>query len=166
MVATMHLRPLALAILALLPTAGGAAAQAVNCEKEFVALRTDAETKGRALQEAGKRKATPQELCPMFRRFSESEAKLVKFLEQNQAWCQVPAEMIKTVKANHGRTIQLRTRVCQAATAPVAAPPSPSAGLSGLLDQRPSGGLPPTAPSGTGVFDTLTGNILQPQPPQ
>jgi hypothetical protein len=155
-------RLLTIAILGLAMSAASALAQApqVNCAQDFLTLRTDAETKGKALQEAGKRKAQPAELCPLFRRFGEAEAKIVRFLEQNQAWCQIPPEVVKTAKTSHGRTIQLRTRVCQAATAPVAPPQSPSFGLSGALDNTP-GGAPPLTPGGSGVFDTLTGNILQ-----
>jgi hypothetical protein len=153
------LTALALALAA--PGTAFSQAPQVNCAQDFMALRTAAEAGGKSLQEAGKRKATPAELCPLFRKFGEAEARLVRFLEQNQTWCQVPPEMVKTAKANHARTIQLRTRVCQAATAPAPAPLSPSFGLSGALDARPFGGPPPPATSGTGVFDTLTGNVLQ-----
>ena len=157
--------PLSLAALVLtLAAVGSAAAQApsqANCAQDFLALRTDAETKGKALRAAGDRKVPATELCPLFRRFSEAEAKIVRFLEQNQAWCQVPPEIVKNAKTNHAKTVQLRTRVCQAAAAPVAPPQSPSFGLSGALDATPFGGAPPPLPSGSGVFDTLTGNILQ-----
>jgi hypothetical protein len=153
----------ATALLGLAMTASNVLAQApqANCAQDFVALRTDAENKGKALQEAGKRKAPPSELCPLFRRYGEAEAKMVRYLEQNQAWCQVPAEAVKNAKTNHERTLKLRNQVCQAAAAPVAPPQSPSAGLSGALDAIPFGGAPAPAPSGSGVFDTLTGNVLQ-----
>jgi hypothetical protein len=155
--------PFTLAVLGFALTASTALAQQpaqINCAQDFLALRNDAETKGKALRAAGERKAPPTELCPLFRRFGEAEAKIVRFMEQNQAWCQIPPEVVKTAKTNHGRTLQLRTQVCQAAAAPVAPPQSPSAGLSGALDLTP-GGPPAPAPSGSGVFDTLTGNILQ-----
>jgi len=156
--------PLPLATLGfLLAAAGSAVAQTpqVNCAQDFLALRTQAETQGKTLQAAGKRKATPSELCPLFRRFGDTEAKLVRFLETNQAWCQIPPELVKNAKANHAKTIALRTKVCQAAATPAAAPPSPSAGLNTAIDLNPLGGAPTPTTSGSGVFDTITGNVLQ-----
>jgi hypothetical protein len=153
---------LPLALLGLALAAGSAAAQQApfNCAEEFMGLRNDAEAKGKLIQAAGQRKALPAEVCPLFRRYAEAEAKMVRFMEQNQAWCQIPPDVVKGSKANHLKTLDLRTRICQAATAPAAAPASPSAGLSGALSGPVGGAVAPT-PGGIGVFDTLTGNILQ-----
>jgi len=137
----------------------GAQAPQVNCAQDFTSLRGAAETKGKAIQAAAKRKAPPQELCPLFRAYAEAEAKMVQFLEKNQAWCQVPPDAIKGSKTNHAKTLQVRTQVCRAAANPAAAAP-PSAGLSGALTNIP-GAAPPPPTGGTGVFDTLTGNALQ-----
>ncbi len=161
-VANMFPRALPFAVLALVLVAAvraGAQAPQVNCAEEFTALRGAAENRGKAIQAAAKRKATPQDLCPLFRAYAEAEGKMVQFLEKNQAWCQVPAEAIKGTKANHAKTLQVRTQVCQAAANPAMAAP-PSAGLSGLLTNIP-GSAPPPPTGGTGVFDTLTGNALQ-----
>ena len=153
----MPWRPITLAIPILLFAAGPALSQAVNCNDDFIKLRQDAETKGQALQKAGQRKATPAELCPLFRRFGEAEAKMVGFLVKNAAVCQIPPEVIKNVRTNHAKTVDIRTRVCAAANAPTA-PATPSLGLSGALTTTPAVPAPGT---GTGVFDTLTGNVLQ-----
>jgi hypothetical protein len=86
-------RALPFIVLALvLAAAVGAGAQApqVNCAQDFTALRGIAETKGKALTTAGKRKASPQELCPLFRAYAEAEAKMVQYLETNQVACRLP----------------------------------------------------------------------------
>ncbi len=161
-VADMLPRALPFVVLALVLAAAvraGAQAPQVNCAEDFAAARGAAETRGKAIQAAAKRKAPPQELCPLFRAYADAEAKMVQFLEKNQAWCQVPPEAIKGSKANHAKTLQVRTQVCQAAANPAAAAP-PSAGLSGVLTNIP-GAAPPPPTGGTGVFDTLTGNALQ-----
>ena len=161
-VADMFPRALPFVVLAIvLAAAVGAGAQApqINCAEGFTTLRSAAETKGKAIQAAAKRKASPQELCPLFRAYAEAESKMVKFLETNQFACQVPPEAIKGSKASHAKTLQVRTQVCQAAANPAAVAP-PSAGLSGVLTNIP-GGAPPPPAGGTGVFDTLTGNALQ-----
>jgi hypothetical protein len=160
----MLVRPYALMFLgSTLLAAAAAHAQApqVNCVPDFMALRGEAETRGKALQAAGQRKAQPAELCPLFRRFAEAEAKVVRFMEQNQAWCQIPPQATQTAKQGHARTIEMRNKICQIASAPVAPPQSPSAGLSGALGPIPFGGAPAPTPGGSGVFDTLTGNVLQ-----
>jgi hypothetical protein len=160
-VANMLPRALPFVVLALVLAAAvraGAQAPQLNCAENFTSLRGTAETKGKAIQAAAKRKASPQELCPLFRAYAEAEAKMVQFLEKNQGWCQVPPEALKGSKANHAKTLQVRTQVCQAAANPAAAPPS--VGLSGVLTNIP-GAAPPPPAGGTGVFDTLTGNALQ-----
>ena len=161
-VANMFPRALPFVVLALVLVAAvraGAQAPQVNCAEGFTTLRSAAETKGKAIQAAAKRKASPQEICPLFRAYAEAEGKMVQFLEKNQFECQVPPDAIKGSKANHAKTLQVRTQVCQAAANPAAAAP-PSAGLSGFLTNIPGAAPPPTT-SGTGVFDTLTGNALQ-----
>ncbi len=161
-VADMFPRALPFIVLALVLAAAvraGAQAPQVNCGEEFAALRGAAENRGKAIQAAAKHKASPQELCPLFRAYAEAESKMVQFLEKNQFACQVPPDALKGSKANHAKTLQVRTRVCQAAANPAIAAP-PSAGLSGLLTIIP-GNAPPPPTGGTGVFDTLTGNALQ-----
>ncbi len=156
---------------ALLTLAAGAAltgavaelgrAQAPNpCEQRFIALRSEMEVKGKALQAAGKRKAPPQEVCAHMRGYADVEAKTLKYLRDNQATCNIPDQLLQQVKGNHAKTVEVRTRVCNAAAQGVGAPPPASQGLSGALGSG-SGGAPAVTPGGTGVFDTMTGNVLR-----
>jgi len=142
----------------------GAAAQlgqAQNtCEQRFIAFRTEMENKGKALQAAGKRKATPQEICSHIRGYADVEAKTLKYLRENQTTCNIPDKLVQQVKGNHAKTVQLRTRVCNAAAQGASGPPPASLGLSGALGPS-SGGAAAATPGGTGVFDTLNGNILR-----
>jgi hypothetical protein len=140
----------------LLFAASSGFSQTVNCQEDFLKLRQDAEAKGKAIQEAANRKASAVEVCPLFRRFGEAEAKVVRFLADNAAWCQIPPQVIQSAKQAHAKTLEIRGRVCAAANNPVA-PATPSLGLSGALTTTPG----PAPSTGTGVFDTLTGNVLQ-----
>jgi hypothetical protein len=121
------------------------------CE-QFPVLRSQAEKDASAIKTASDRKATREEVCTLFNRFSGSEGRMVKFLETNQKACGVPADAIKQVKTQHARTQQIRKTVCTAAPAPRG--PSLSDALSGpiLPDEKPK--------PGRGTFDTLTGNAL------
>jgi hypothetical protein len=136
-------------------------AQAPNtCEQRFIALRSEMETKGKALQAAGKRKAPSQEICAHMRGYADAEARTLKYLRDNQANCGIPDQLVQQVKGNHAKTVGLRTRVCNAAAQGVGAPPPASLGLSGALGPS-SGGAPAVTPGGSGVFDTLNGNVLR-----
>ena len=129
-----------------------------DCGGEFLPLREDAEKKAAAIQKAAatKRQAA---VCAAFKTFAAAEAKVVKYVEQHGAECRIPPDALKTMKANHAKTLEIRGKVCDVAAAP--APRAPS-----LSDALGTSRIP-TAPSesGTarrgGTFDTLTGNSLQ-----
>ena len=63
--------------------------------KKFLSIRSAVEKSGVAIQAAGKRRATPAELCKLFRRFAASSANMVKFMEDNKQLCGVPDQAIK-----------------------------------------------------------------------
>ena len=139
---------------------GRAQAPPNSCEQRFIALRSEMEARGKAMQAAGKRKAPPQEICAHLRGYSDVEAKTLKYLRDNQTACNIPNQLLQQVKGNHAKTVELRTRVCNAAALGAGAPPPASLGLSGALGSG-SGGAPTATPGGSGVFDTLNGNILR-----
>ena len=53
-------------------------------------LRTEAEKRGKAIQAAAERKAPRPQVCQLFKSFAASEAKVVKFVTENQSQCQIP----------------------------------------------------------------------------
>jgi hypothetical protein len=129
------------------------------CQSEFNALRDELQAKGKALQAAGKRKAAPKELCARVTSYATAEGKMLNFFERKSAECGIPAEVSANLKKSRGKTAELRTKICNAANNPGPAAAPPSAGLSGALG--PNTGVIPETPSGGGIFDTLSGNVLQ-----
>ena len=108
------------------------------------------------MQAAGKKKAPPEEVCKLFNAFLAAEGKMIKGLEENSALCGVPADVIKNVKAGHGKASQVAKQVCEAAERRPAAP-----SLSEALGTTPA--VPDSAAAskrGQGTFDTLTGSPL------
>lgn len=141
----------------------GAAPQSVPpCIANFVPLREEAQKRGLAIKAAAERKAPREELCTLFKRFADAEAKVVKYVQANKAECKIPNEAAKDMQQNHSRTITMRQRVCAAGAAagPEGGPPRPSGpGLSEALGtQRLQLDVPA---GGRGTFDTLSGNVLQ-----
>jgi hypothetical protein len=112
---------------------------------------------GIAIKSAGERKATREEVCPLFKTYAVKEGKLLKFLETNQKLCGVPPNVITQVKTNHANTIRIRNTVCSATPAGPGAAPTLSDALGGpiIADDESAKKL------GRGTFDTLMGNALQ-----
>jgi hypothetical protein len=141
------------------PPGGGAGpTEAQKVCLTFPAIREDVEKGAAGIKAAGDRKASREEVCPLFKSFALREAKMVKFLETNRTLCGVPAQLIPQIKANHAKTIQIRNVVCSAAPAggPAAAPTLSDA-LGGPIIADDTTSRQP----GRGTFDTLTGNALQ-----
>lgn len=160
----MYLRLFLALSLAALVVAGESRllqAQQHACQTDFDPLKADLESKGQALQSAGKRKASPKELCARISAYGNAEAKMIKFFDQRAAECGVPPNVAEGLRKSRAKTTEMKAKICQAAANPAAAPaPPPSAGLSGALGPSTSGNAPET-PGGGGIFDTLTGNVLQ-----
>lgn len=131
----------------------GAPQQQPPCINEFVPLRTEAEKRAGAIKAGIDKKVPREEICNLFKRFSEAEARVVKFLKEKQTACGVPPDAIKQVSSNHARTVKTREQVC--ATGPAVARPT-GPGLSEALGTART----PDTPSTGGTFDTLTGNVM------
>lgn len=153
---------LALVLGLLLAAAGSGMLRAdpATCQQDFDPLRMDLEGKGKSLQEAGKRKATAKELCSRITSYSAAEAKVLRFFESRGAECGVPPSAAEGLRKSRAKTTEMRNKICQAAANPGPAAPPPSAGLSGALGPN-TGVVPQQNQSGGGIFDTLSGNVLQ-----
>src|SRR5581483_5784029 len=92
----------------------GAQSGARSVCEGFVPLRQAAERDASAIRAASERKASREEVCPLFKRFAVSEAKVIKFMETNRTLCGVPPNAITQVKNNHAQTIKIRNVVCSA----------------------------------------------------
>lgn len=134
-----------------------------DCQTDFVAIRAEMDEKGKALQAAGKSKASPQELCPLFRAYTAAEGKLAKYLADNKDWCQIPEQAIEQSRSSNQKSAALRDKVCAAAAsgaATGAGKPPPQGSMSSALGVT-TGYVPGQSSTGGGVFDTLTGNALK-----
>lgn len=138
---------------------GGGGGGQPPCADEFMPLRNDAQTKGMAIKAAIDRKAERADVCKVFRTFIAAEAKVVKFVQDHGSRCQIPADAVKVMKANHGKSTAMSNRVCNAAgPGPTAAPPPPS-----LSDALGTSRIPDSSNIKTGkggTFDTLGGSAI------
>ena len=126
------------------------------CLKEFVTLRDDAGKKRGAIEQASKKKVPPAVACRLFSDYAASEVKLIKYVSANADKCGMPKELLDTLNKGHAQTTQIRSRVCEVASAGPPKPAGPS--LSDVL----SAPVPDSSnvKKGRGTFDTLSGSPL------
>jgi hypothetical protein len=123
----------------------------------FGPLKEDVEKHALPIKAASERKASREEVCPLFKVFVVKETKMIAFLETHQKLCGVPPKVIAQMKTNHAKAIQIRNNVCSTGPVGPAAGPTLSDALGGpVIADDTSAKLP-----GRGTFDTLTGNALQ-----
>jgi len=130
------------------------------CMKEFLPLKEAAEKRAGLIKHAAERKATREQVCGLFKNFAAAESKVVKFITENQAKCQVPPQAVGQMQANHDRTLKTRDQICSSGPmpgAPAGPPPGPK-----LSDEIGGGGVIGAGGDkpGRGTFDTLTGPAL------
>ncbi|MGJ5178770.1 hypothetical protein ACQR16_27910 [Bradyrhizobium oligotrophicum] len=132
-----------------------------NCMKEFVPLREEAERRGKLIQAASKRKATPVEACKLFKSFGQAEIKMIKYVEANATKCGIPSQIAEQLKTNHKGTEGIQQKVCTVAEQMQKGGGGPAApSLSDVIGSSASLPEANTAKKGGSAFDTLTGNVL------
>lgn len=140
------------------PSQAGGPADA--CMKGFVPLREEAEKRGKMIKAASDRHATPEEACKLIGNFSQSEIKMIKYVETNSAKCGIPPQIADQLKTGHKNTESMQKKVCNVAQQQQQqkGPAGPS--LSEVLGS--SAALPEATATkkGGSTFDTLNGNVL------
>jgi len=145
----------AFAVIALAAASPSAWAQGPPQCNDFLKIRDDAEQKASAVRNAMTRKLERKEICALVQRFTAAEGAVVKFLEGNKTWCNIPDVAVKQAKENHEKTLKFRTAICT--EAPAAQPRQPT--LSDAIG-TPSVDTAGNTRTGRGTFDTLNGNPL------
>lgn len=134
-------------------------ARAQPCVQEMGPLRGNLDKDGMAVKAAIEAKDRGK-ICASLQRYAATEAKYLKYLQDNQAWCGIPPQIVDQVKGSHANTLKVRGQACAAGPVGARPGPPPGPGLSDALgtSRAPT---PSTAKPGRGTFDTLTGNPLQ-----
>jgi len=139
------------------PQAGGGSPEV--CMKEFIPLREEAEKRGKLIKAASDRHATPDEACKLIGNFSQSEIKMIKFIESHAAKCGIPGQVADQLKNGHKNTENMQKKVCAVAQqGPQRGPAGPS--LSEVLGSAAAVPEATATRKGGSTFDTLNGNVL------
>jgi len=139
------------------PQAGGPPPD--GCMKEFLPLREEAEKRGKLIKAASDRHATPDEACKLIGNFSQSEIKMIKFIESHATKCGIPGQVADQLKNGHKNTETMQKKVCAVAQqGPQRGPAGPS--LSEVLGSSAAVPEATATRKGGSTFDTLNGNVL------
>jgi hypothetical protein len=82
------------------------------CTKEYVPLREEALARGKLIKAAAERHGPPDEACKLIENYSQSETKVIKYIEANRTKCGFPPLIVDQLKASHKNTEALQTKVC------------------------------------------------------
>lgn len=136
-----------------------------DCQSDATVARGELQKAGQALEAATKKKAQPDVLCPLFRKYAAAEAGWTKFLSDNKDWCQVPEKAIEQAQTSAKRARELRDQICKVAETGIAPggpqKPPPQGSMSSALGITTGYQLGQSEGHGGNVFDTLNGNILK-----
>jgi hypothetical protein len=143
------------------PPSQGGGGGAEDCMKEFMPLREDAEKRGKLIQQASTRHASPQEACGLIKTFTAAETKMIKYVETHSAKCGIPSQVLDQLRSGHKNSEGMQQKVCAAAEggAQARGPAGPTLsdvlGSAAALPEATKGGK-----KGGSTFDTLNGNVL------
>src|SRR3954464_11286841 len=71
--------------------------------QQLLTLRDETQKHGQALQAASQKKASPEELCKLFKVFLGAETKMLKGLEDQSTACGVPPKVLRRVRSGQTR---------------------------------------------------------------
>lgn len=63
----------------------------------------------------GSEDVDPRQACPIFRELDSNGEKIAEFLEDNRAWCQIPASFVDGFMEDKEQVSSLRGQACRAA---------------------------------------------------
>lgn len=141
---------------------GGPPPGAEECMKGFMPLRQEAERRGSLIKAASERHAPAAEACKLIGNFSQAEVKMIKYVQQHQQKCGIPAQIAEQLRGGHKNTEKMLKQVCNVAQQQAQQPRGPAGpSLSDVLGS--SAALPQAntkSKRGGSTFDTLSGNVL------
>lgn len=116
--------------------AAPAQAMPASCQAEFQQKSQQREDAVARINAFNKRRPTAQQACSAFNSLASIENRLLKWMQDNKDWCQLPDEVIKQLQDASAQTKRASGNVCTAArrqaagegAAPRGAPP-PGSGI-------------------------------------
>ncbi|HVX91715.1 MAG TPA: hypothetical protein VG985_00690 [Xanthobacteraceae bacterium] len=127
------------------------------CVSQFMQLRQEVEKRGLAAKAGNEHHVSREEMCKLIQAYAAAETKMVKYAEDNNVWCGIPAQIVEQMKTGHAKTLKVRQAACAAGPVGPAKPAAPT-----LSDALGTTRVPDaaTTKTGRGTLDSLTGNPI------
>ena len=95
---------------------GGASAQMPGCDSAKPLLESRQKIIGEISSWGSKnKKVAPDRACSVGKQLVSNGDALLKWMEENQAWCGIPSEFIENIKRDHKQAVTLRANACKTA---------------------------------------------------
>lgn len=132
-----------LGLLALMPAP--AQAQSESCQKDFQKVMEPRMALVQRINGFAKKRPTATQACQTLRSLRAADTRLIKWMEENKDWCQLPDELLSQAKTGTQGTIRAQNQACGAAA-------QQARQIRQVQQQQASGGGTPRAPAvGSGV---------------
>ena len=119
------------------------AAPMSSCDAEMMQFQTRRQAQIESLNKlvaAGKGKVDPVATCPRLRSLVSVEAEMRTWMIKQKSWCNIPDEVIDSMKEGTAKTSQIAERACEAAAQAKRQQQSPAMGAPPAM-KLPSGPL-------------------------
>lgn len=109
------LRLLCLGVVMGCLSAAPAFAMTASCQQDLDGHALKREAAIQKINAFNKKRPSASAACAAFRTLTEAEADMLKWMVDNQAWCQLPDPLVDQFKEASAQTTKVRGQVCTAA---------------------------------------------------
>jgi hypothetical protein len=95
--------------------ASGASAQSPSCQADFAKVMQPRMNLIERINGFAKKRPTAGQACSTLGQLANADVRLIKWLEENKDWCQIPDELLEQVKGSQDQVARSRRQACGAA---------------------------------------------------
>jgi hypothetical protein len=114
--ARMALSVAAIAASAMLASTGGALAQSAACQGDFEKVMGPRMAIIQRINGFRNRRPTAAQACQTLRSLRAADLRLIKWMNENKDWCQIPEETVAQAQAGTQNTVRAQNQACGAAS--------------------------------------------------
>ncbi|MGL4729930.1 MAG: hypothetical protein ACRCWO_14365 [Bosea sp. (in: a-proteobacteria)] len=95
---------------------GEAQAQVSECQKLQGMLQQRQSLVQRMNAASNAKRLDARGACSILTQISSNGSQVLKFMDANKDWCQIPDQFVENIRADHGRSNRIRGQACNAAS--------------------------------------------------
>lgn len=111
----LKLNVLALSLLGIIAVNDEANAQGSNCQVDFQKMMAPRQALIARINGYRNKRPTADQACSTLNQLVAADGRTVKWMTENQDWCQIPEDLINQLKGSSGQAVTSRNQACGAA---------------------------------------------------